>query len=155
MAFYRRYMKSPLLLLDGNPILCIGGVETDEVALHVAFDMAKRLLAETVDVKVVNMGEIPPRTARMNRTDDGDDQAKLWWRDLANSAVVLLYNIFDNTSNDRLQQIRDLLVAANNKPRIVVAAGIDPIKLFLEKLRMRPDVVLFVSKKSNRHQVSR
>jgi hypothetical protein len=56
--------------------------------------------------------------------------------DVTSLDMLVIYNITGQSTNDRIQDIRDMLEKYKNSMRILVLAGCDPINFFTKKLYM-------------------
>ena len=52
----------------------------------------------------------------------------------SNPSILVLSNIIDNSSNAKIEKLRDLLELYNNIPRIVVVGDYDPCTIFADRL---------------------
>lgn len=54
---------------------------------------------------------------------------------------LVLYNIADNSTLDKIEKVRDLLYMYENVPRVIVLDSDDPLKFCKDILRMQPNLI--------------
>jgi hypothetical protein len=61
--------------------------------------------------------------------------------------MLILSNIAENSSHEKIEKVRDLVTMHRNVPCIVTVVGCDPLGFASEKLHMKPDRVLHLGRK--------
>lgn len=113
---------------------------TDDEALHLLMNLSKHL-SKTVRNRVINI-------ATYNPFEQSKEQSAFWNGDEA--SVFIVYNVFADATNNRLQAVRDFLHEYESKVVFLCVAG-NPIDFMLNRLRYKPNGYLYIND-SNVHE---
>jgi len=80
-----------------------------------------------------------------------DDES--WRSSLGRVGMLVVSNVADNSTNEKIEKVVDLLHLYCNVPRVVVVDGADPLEFAATRLRRRPNRVLFLSRRGRTLQV--
>lgn len=124
----QRMLTNPL---HGSPITCIGSMVTDERAKFLAMNIMD--VAIDMQRSGSHKGKLLPVWHRvMGGFPDALRDAKT----KSNMSMLIITNVGPDSTQHKLEKVRDLLELYDNIPRIVVVNGCDPITFFAEKMRM-------------------
>lgn len=134
-----KMMANPMY---GSPIICIGSMVTDE--------RAKFLAMTFMDIAISQMKQGAQKGKRL----------PLWHRILGNYqdtlrdakeplryGMLVLTNVAPDSTQVKLEKLRDILEIYENVPRIVVVNGSDPVSFFAEKVRLPLERAFFLNNK--------
>lgn len=123
--WYTKFLSNPALF-QSPYLVMIGSMDYDEPACALAYELVKKALVST---------EIGSRVQITNACATKDD-------DIRNEIVFMLYNVYDNASEDRIQNIRDWIYTYQENFRIIALCG-DPAVL-AKRCRIKPHALLYV-----------
>lgn len=142
-------LASPQELIEFGGLIVISGKAADDVALHLACSWVRDLILAGDQVgsllkstaKVINTDCVPEKF----ETDSSGRPVGLeWWRDAGACDAVVLHNVTATSGREHMAEVRNLLLTFGEITRVLVTAGEDPISTVVDRLHLRPDVVLFV-----------
>jgi len=121
----------------------IGGEPTDDLALQAGFEIIKKAISLDFKQKhqfktcIFNLGSIDKRELSLEEIPD----------------VLLLFNITSESTNERIQLARDLLLECESSFRIIVISGSEPISFFQNKLRLSLTTAMFFNNITSMHLI--
>lgn len=123
-----RLMNNPL---NGNYIACIGGHPSDVRAKVIAANVMSRAI--DLQMEGHRRGKAYPLWHRVyggfaDKLRDGQE--------LDPCSMLILTNVGMDSSQTKLEKLRDILEMYDSIPKIVVVNGCDPITFFASKVRM-------------------
>lgn len=116
-------------------IVGIASQPTDDLAFAFATLMARKLL-EKHDIRV-RLIDASTKLIDEVRGEDGGERGFDW-------KVCVIHNILYDATQERIQQVRDLITKQHGVLRLVVIAGGDPITFFRDKLRHDLDGAIYL-----------
>jgi len=121
----RRVLKEPELLLGADkPIVSVSGWPDDRIGLFFTALLAAIAFNKNIRIRCIDIAN--PEEHVYSQTH-----------------VVVLHNVITEATSERIQTTRDLVVKYRKLPRFLVLSGFaEPLQLFKERLRLRPDVSL-------------
>lgn len=123
-----------------KPYLCIlSGEKNDSVAAQIALLVCAKIINDNAGQKIYWH---TLTGAFKDKIRDDDVQGA----DAASSDLLVLSNIAKNSTNVKIEKLRDLLELYSNKPRIVVLGGMNPIDFANSILFTKPSCVLYSSR---------
>src|SRR5690606_1911293 len=135
-----RLLNNPL---HGSPIICISSMVTDERAKF----LAMCFMSAAID--------------QMRSGSQRGKQLPVWHRLLGgfndkyrdghgqfNPSMLILTNVAHDSTNVKLEKLRDILELYDSIPRIVVVNGSDPVSFFAEKVRMPLSYAFFMNNRN-------
>jgi hypothetical protein len=123
--------------LKTDMVVGIAGDPTDDVAMACAALICREAMKHQ-DLRVrVHDAQDP---AGMVKTKDADGRWRLPMYDLD---ALVLHNILYECTDERVQTVRDMIKRYEGCLRLVVIAGGDPVKFFLDVLRVPIDAALY------------
>jgi hypothetical protein len=72
---------------------------------------------------------------------------------IGNVGMLLLTNLAENSTREKLEKARDLLAMFSNIPRVLLVAGADPLTFALDQLHATPSQVLHLGIPKKRYQI--
>lgn len=151
LAAFKTLCKDPEALLEER-LIAVGALDIDEQSMHVAVDIARPYIAQPdsrLHAKVVDLGAVPEKN---EHDTEGKNIGAPWWRAFESAAVVLHHNITPRCDDDRWTLLRDLIERSTEATHIIVCAGLEPSDFMVDRLYMRPDVMLLTDGQSVRRQ---
>jgi len=128
---YQRFQAEP-----SYPALYgVGSSPADNRARYLAAHLTHTYCESYPNSRVIWEGLQDVNTERSQLRDNDPD-------------LLVLYNVFEQTSPKRMELLRDLLERYDSIPRIVITAGIDPFSYVTGRLALRLDYVHFHSAKA-------
>ena len=61
--------------------------------------------------------------------------------------LLVISNIAENSTNEKIEKVRDLNYKYIDIPRIIIVAGCNPLQFAYDKLRIRPDRMLYLTER--------
>lgn len=149
-AAYLSMLKDTDLAVEAGLVI-IGARDTDNQALHAAIDLARPFFGlregSRLTAKMVDLGSVPD----LDDTDnEGDNIGRPWWRAAEEACIRIYHNILPEGDMDRLELLRDMVVAASETTHIIVVAGQNPATFAVEHLRMDPDVLFYTDGRASK-----
>lgn len=124
-----RLLNNPL---HGSPIIAIGSMPSDTRAKFLALSIMDAAITDMVEGS--HRGKTMPKWHVVHggfydqlRDDKGDRP---------NFSMLVITNVGPDSTNVKIEKVRDLLEIYHNIPRVVVVNGCDPVSFFADKLRM-------------------
>lgn len=121
--------------LSGNPVICISSFPTDLRAKQTALYLLNRAVDcyNTTTSRRVKSKSAPLWHRVYSNYGDNLLQAQTKQQDSQSPCYLVISNLDENSSNVKLEKVRDLLDCYSDIPRIVVTTAIDPLTFFATK----------------------
>ena len=131
IAWINRLLSDPKELRK-NYFIGIGSEPTDESGLKLACAIAKSALKQTyMNYVKFNVDFINAETLKDYKKNNFDID------------ILVIHNVIECITNNRLQDIRDALSLFEYAFRIVVVSGTNPLYFLLRFLKMKPNGVFY------------
>jgi hypothetical protein len=134
-----RLLSNPL---HGSPIIGIGSMVTDERAKFMAMSIMDSAIDDQRSGK--QKGKMLPI---YHRVMGGFHDELLAEKTRRNISMLIIANVGLDSTQIKIEKVRDLLEKYDNIPRIVVVNGCDPVTFFAEKMRMPMQFALMLNSK--------
>lgn len=72
---------------------------------------------------------------------------------IGNIGLLIMTNMAENATLDKIEKCRDLISIYDNIPKVVIVSGCDPLKFSTEKLYINPTRVLYLGRKAKSRQI--
>lgn len=76
-----------------------------------------------------------------------------WRTSLGRIGMLVISNVAENSTPEKLEKVVDLIHMYSNIPRVVIVDGADPLEFSVTRLHRRPSRVLFLRRRARTHQV--
>lgn len=126
--------------LHGSPIICIGSMVTDERAKFLAMSFMDAAI-DQMRMGAQKGKRLPLWHRVLGNYQDPIRDAK----ERTNYSMLVLTNVGPDSTNVKIEKVRDILEIHDNIPRIVVVNGSDPVSFFADKLRMPLHYAFFLN----------
>ncbi len=136
--------------LISNYTFCISGTGTDSTAKFVAAWMYAQLLTaykELASKEAFAFGKPVWHTLTGSFKDEYRDERR---HGKSKPSAFILTNVPSDSSQIKIEKLRDILELYNDVPRIVVTTGMDPVEFFTNKLHFPLNGGIMVANKSRR-----
>ena len=134
-----RMLTNPL---HGSPIIGIGSMVTDERAKFMAMSIMDAAIDQQRSGS--HKGKMLPTYHRVMGSFYDELLAEKTRR---NISMLIISNVGLDSTQVKIEKVRDLLEKYDNIPRIVVVNGCDPVTFFAEKMRMPMQFALMLNSK--------
>jgi len=134
-----RLLSNPL---HGSPIIGIGSMVTDERAKFMAMNIMNAAIDQQRSGS--HKGKMLPV---YHRVMGGFHDELLAEKTRRNISMLIIANVGIDSTQLKIEKVRDLLEKYDNIPRIVVVNGCDPVSFFAEKMRMPMQFALMLNSK--------
>lgn len=126
--------------LRGNYTAAIGSYPSDTRAKVLAVNVMNKAIDEQISGK--HRGRAYPLWhSLMGNTWDPVRDA----REPEHFSMLIINNVGVDSSQTKLEKLRDLLVKFDNVPKIVIVNGIDPVTFFAERVRLPLQYAFYLS----------
>jgi hypothetical protein len=120
-----------------KPYLCIlGGATNDTIAGQIALLVCAQVIHDNAGQKIF-WHTLTGAFKDKIRDDD------VVGADAMSSSLLVISNIAQNSTNIKIEKLRDLLEIYSSKPRIVVLGGMNPMDFAQKILYTKPSCVLY------------
>jgi hypothetical protein len=119
--------------LSNNYIIGIGSEPTEYAAMQFGCSIAKQAIKRIYDCKEPYKIEIINSCELQELRSDSLD-------------ILVIYNILQQATFDRIQAIRDAVEKYENALRIIIIAGSDPVSFFSNKLHLSLDGAFYFTR---------
>ena len=126
-------------LLNDNTFACFSSIPTDEHAMAAVCALANAYLAKAWEAD-------QPLKVRIDDIQDYEDSlktGKIFYPVIPD--ILVLHNLDDNSSKERLSLVKDVIKRFEGKYRAVVASSPSPLGFARDKLFCEPQEVYFFS----------
>lgn len=147
LAGFRRSWDSP----SGSWWMAIGSSRGEDLALAAAVGLMWRSAVRYAENPATNHRPLlwPLYGGSHDRLRDRDE----FRSGIGDVGMLILTNLADNSSREKIEKCRDLLTMYADVPRVVTVAGCDPLTFAIEQLRMSPTRVLHLGRRERVTQI--
>jgi hypothetical protein len=76
-----------------------------------------------------------------------------WRTSLGRVGLLVISNVAENSTPDKIEKVVDLLHMYSNIPRVLIVDGVDPLEFAASRLYRRPSRVVYVRRRARSQQV--